>query len=163
MRIDYRRTWGDRVVQFITVASLPTQETVYLTHFKAEKGAAVELRPAFPLRAGLPPGLEKEIEQTRGENCLNMGNRLGFVSWSPLPGAIPSDRFYTSEARRLEVKAGEWFGATGCVVTVCQTYRETEEESQAFQWIEGDNKGEIGVVWEAESGSERVLLNIEAP
>jgi hypothetical protein len=136
MRVSYHIPHGCAVTQFVGVTSEADDKTVYVTAFRANRQAIVELGSLFPMWVAAPPGFEKPVRQYRGANWLNMSDHLGFVSAHAIPDRIPSDRFYLTNPRKVSVNAGEWFGHAALVLFVRQPHTKTASLAQGVKWVE---------------------------
>lgn len=151
MEVVYRKPWPGGVTQYIYVASLPDEATVYCTAFRAWRDATVTIGPLFPLRTAAPPGFEKPVRQHRGPRWLNMSDHVGFVSTDPLPVTIPTDRFFLTDKRAYKVKGGQWFGRAAVAVFSRQSHEETAAAAARVH-LRDDAPGKMTVAMESSTG-----------
>ncbi len=146
LRLSYKRHWGNAVTQFITVYSLPSNKTIYLTQLRANADSSVDLEPVFPVYVGLPPGFERQIVQYRSERWLNIDDRMAYISLNPLPQDIPNNRFYlSSPTKGLPVKEGEFFGRSGVLIVTGQSHSATMSMEKDVSFIETFSREKIGL------------------
>jgi len=126
MRVTVKRPLNGDIDQYITVISLPDEATVYSTIFHARKNTSYSIGQLFPLQARWLPESPGSVTQRRGTNWLNMSDYVAFISPKPLPEKIATDKFFLTEEKKFNVKAGQWFGPAAAVVYVRQPHEQTE-------------------------------------
>ncbi len=160
MRVRYTRSRKDGIVQYVCVASLPDEATVYCTAFRAGKDGTYHVRKPFHFKAGTIQGFPMHIEQHRGERWVNISDHIGYVSTAPLPATLPPYSFYAFDEQAYTAKAGEWFGTCAVVVYARQAHALTKKMAESVRFAEGESKGRVSLLLESSSGSSTVTFEL---
>ena len=159
-RVRYTRSRKDGITQYVSIASLPDEATVYCTAFQASKDGAYRVESPFHFKAATIQGFPMRTEQHRGKRWLNISDHVGFVSTAVLPAKLPSDRFAAADDRTYQAKAGEWFGALAVVVYTRQPHARTRKMADRVRLLAEDAKKVISLRLESSSGGSTVQFKL---
>ena len=161
LQVRYTRSRSDGLTQYVCVASLPDEATVYCTAFRADRDGEYLVESPFCFTADTIQGFPMHTEQHWGERWLNMSDHIEFVSTATLPAKLPPNRFVAAENRTYAARGGEWFGVLGVVVYARQHHALTRQMADRVHLIANDARKTIAL--QLESSSRISMLEFPLP